>query len=224
MHDSRGVQVVSNCYNRGEVSMTFDDASSFRGQELEMARIMEGSGGLGSFFVNGLNREGTGVCIYDRAQDLKSLYERVGVWVALLTEIVIDAAELEKLETAMIKILGVRPKYFRPPYGSYTDLVLKVLSERGYTKMFLWTDATRDWNSDLKYQKEVIDEVVDAYPGPRILLQHPPFEFTNQAVKYAAPRLAARGYKIVNIDDCTGGTGAYAYVGAPQARDSTWVC
>lgn len=68
---------------------------------------------------------------------------RVGVWVALLTEIVIDAAELEKLETAMIKILGVRPKYFRPPYGSYTDLVLKVLSERGYTKMFLWTDATR---------------------------------------------------------------------------------
>jgi peptidoglycan/xylan/chitin deacetylase (PgdA/CDA1 family) len=51
--------------------------------------------------------------------------------------------ELAKVETAMIKILGVKPKYFRPPHGAYNDLVLKVLSERGYTKLLLWTDDTR---------------------------------------------------------------------------------
>lgn len=40
--------------------------------------------------------------------------------------------ELAKVEDAFIKILGLKPLYFRPPYGSYNDLVLQVLSERGY--------------------------------------------------------------------------------------------
>jgi peptidoglycan/xylan/chitin deacetylase (PgdA/CDA1 family) len=48
--------------------------------------------------------------------------------------------ELEKLETAFIRILGLKPLYFRPPYGNYNDLVLKVLSERGYKKLFLWSE------------------------------------------------------------------------------------
>lgn len=43
----------------------------------------------------------------------------------------------------MIKILGLKPLYFRPPYGAYNDLVLKVLAQRGYKKVFLWSDDSR---------------------------------------------------------------------------------
>ena len=41
-------------------------------------------------------------------------------------------AELEKVETAFINILGLKPLYFRPPYGNINDLALQVLGQRGY--------------------------------------------------------------------------------------------
>lgn len=40
--------------------------------------------------------------------------------------------ELKKVEDAFIRILGLRPLYFRPPFGNYNDLVLQVLRDRGY--------------------------------------------------------------------------------------------
>jgi peptidoglycan/xylan/chitin deacetylase (PgdA/CDA1 family) len=36
------------------------------------------------------------------------------------------------VEQAFIRILGLKPLYFRPPYGSINDLVLQVLGSRGY--------------------------------------------------------------------------------------------
>lgn len=37
----------------------------------------------------------------------------------------------------MKKILGVRPKLFRPPYGSYDRAALQVLQRKGYSsKLF----------------------------------------------------------------------------------------
>ena len=36
------------------------------------------------------------------------------------------------METAFINILGLKPLYFRPPYGNINDLALKVLGYRGY--------------------------------------------------------------------------------------------
>lgn len=45
--------------------------------------------------------------------------------------------ELSKVEDAFVKILGVKPRYFRPPYGNINDNVLNVLSERGYTSAFM---------------------------------------------------------------------------------------
>jgi hypothetical protein len=43
-----------------------------------------------------------------------------------------DFPELEKVEQAFIRILGLKPLYFRPPYGSINDQVLQVLGQRGY--------------------------------------------------------------------------------------------
>lgn len=40
--------------------------------------------------------------------------------------------ELTKVEDALKKILGIKPKFFRPPYGSYNTAALEVLHSRGY--------------------------------------------------------------------------------------------
>lgn len=41
--------------------------------------------------------------------------------------------QLDLLETALWKILGVKPRFFRPPFGEYDNKSLKVLQERGYS-------------------------------------------------------------------------------------------
>jgi len=62
--------------------------------------------------------------------------------------------EFWRVEQAMQKILGLRPKYFRPPYGKYNDQVLAVASQRGYTKMILWSDDTGDSGGELRIGSE----------------------------------------------------------------------
>ena len=62
--------------------------------------------------------------------------------------------EFWRVEQAMQKILGLRPKYFRPPYGKYNDQVLAVASQRGYTKMILWSDDTGDSGGELRSRSE----------------------------------------------------------------------
>ncbi|KAI9622981.1 hypothetical protein H4Q26_014924 [Puccinia striiformis f. sp. tritici PST-130] len=46
--------------------------------------------------------------------------------------------------TAMIKILGVKPLYMRPPYGEYNDVVLQVLRNRGYKGLVMWSQDSGD--------------------------------------------------------------------------------
>ena len=82
-------------------------------------------------------------------------------------------AELWRVEEAMIKILGVKPKWLRPPYGNYNDLVLRVMSERGYTHLALWTDDTGDsLGEDGNHQKGVMAGVANSYPQAKMVLQH----------------------------------------------------
>lgn len=42
-------------------------------------------------------------------------------------------AQLDMVETALWRILGVKPALFRPPYGSYNNVTLAYLNSRGYT-------------------------------------------------------------------------------------------
>lgn len=42
------------------------------------------------------------------------------------------------MEDAMVKILGVKPALFRPPYGSYNEANIEVLKKRGYRGLIMW--------------------------------------------------------------------------------------
>lgn len=106
--------------------------------------------------------------------------------------------ELERLEEAFIRILGLKPLYFRPPYGSYNDLVLQVLGDRGYkseshfvtstsmcrllslakvgsssSEVFLWNEDTGDANGEsVQYSEGVIDDAASHFPQPNLILSH----------------------------------------------------
>ncbi|KAJ3302520.1 chitin deacetylase [Kappamyces sp. JEL0829] len=61
---------------------------------------------------------------------------------SLSTEVVI--AELEWTARAIQTIIGVRPKYFRPPYGDVDDRVRSIAAAMGLVPI-IWNYDTSDW-------------------------------------------------------------------------------
>lgn len=55
---------------------------------------------------------------------------------------------------------GLKPLFFRPPYGDLPDLALAALDNRGYKKVFLWNQDAGDANDvDAQTQKNMYDGV-----------------------------------------------------------------
>ena len=220
--------VIQNCKNSGQVALTFDDGPYLWERDI----VSDMGGSKATFFLNGDNYG----CIYDHADVMLDLYHgghTLGshTWShADITTLSRDQlhAELEKVEQAFIKILGVKPLYFRPPYGNYNQQSLEVLAERGYKKLFMWTDDTEDANgASVSFSKQVMDQVVSKYPEPRMVLSHSTISTTSSEVmKYAVPKLKAAGYNLVAVDTCLGSDGEwpYVWVGNPGTRDSSWKC
>ncbi|KAK6907885.1 hypothetical protein I203_101886 [Kwoniella mangroviensis CBS 8507] len=223
-----GVQVIDNCYQSGQVALTFDDGPYDYEQDVANAL----NGGKGTFFLNGNNYG----CIYDKADQIKSLSAQghtLGshTWShADLTQLDEGGIhqELEKVEQAFIKILGLKPLYFRPPYGSYNDLVLKVLSDRGYKKLFLWSEDTGDANGESTgYSEGVLDGVANSYPSPHMVLSHSTIQTTSSEVlPNSVWKIQQAGYSLVAVDTCLGDSGEwpYEYVGEPGQPDGSWTC
>ncbi|AFR98526.1 deacetylase [Cryptococcus neoformans] len=221
------VETIDNCSQQGTVALTFDDGPY--DYEAQVASALDG--GKGTFFLNGANY----VCIYDKADSIRALYDAghtLGshTWShADLTQLDESGIndELSKVEDAFVKILGVKPRYFRPPYGNINDNVLKVLGERGYTKVFLWSDDTGDANGEsVSYSEGVLDGVIQDYPNPHLVLDHSTIETTSsQVLPYAVPKLKSAGYQLVTVGECLGtDESPYEWVDCPGERDSSWQC
>ncbi|KAJ9094272.1 hypothetical protein QFC21_006098 [Naganishia friedmannii] len=220
------VAVVSNCVNTGQVALTFDDGPYIYDEGV--TRYLEDS--KVTFFLNGNNW----ACIYDRADELRALYAAGhtlgshGWSHAHSDALTLDQInnELAMVEEAFIRILGVRPLYFRPPYGEYNDLLLSALSDRGYKKMFLWTDDIDDADlAPVNQSKNVYDQVASSYPAPHIILDHSTYNSTiNDVVPYGVAELKERGYKLVSVDACMGGQGEWPYEWVGEPQNGNWQC
>ncbi|WVQ84253.1 hypothetical protein IAT38_006405 [Cryptococcus sp. DSM 104549] len=223
-----GLTVIDNCYNKGQVALTFDDGPS--DYEDDVANALGDQ--KGTFFLNGNNYD----CIYNHVDQIRALHaagHTLGshTWshadITKLSESELNE-ELGKVEDAFVRILGVKPIYFRPPYGNINDQALNVLAQRGYKKVFLWSDDTGDANGEsVGYSKNVLDGVIGDYPQPHLVLEHSPIKTTSGSVlPYAVPKLEQAGYSLVSVDTCLGSSGEWPYewVGEPGTPDDSWTC
>lgn len=220
----RDVAIIRDCTVPGTIAITFDDGVYAYENDL----INTLGDNKATFFVNGQNY----ACIYDRADDLKRISaagHTIGshTWSHKdLTTLSYDQLhdEFWRVEQAMEKILGLRPKYFRPPYGSYNDLVLQVANERGYTKMILWNVDTQDASGASVDSSKAQYDNIGGQNG-KIVLDHSVLSSTvYDLIPYA---LSVTGsLRKVAVDTCLGSNGEwpYYYIGQPQARDGSWVC
>jgi peptidoglycan/xylan/chitin deacetylase (PgdA/CDA1 family) len=137
-----------------------------------------------------------------------------------LTEILKSKSRVETLKQQLISsselyrlLLGIVPKYFRPPYGDVDDSLEDLLTSLGFDT-FLWNLDTRDWDWDSRRSSDKL-AIVDTYkkafagqPGVReyIALQHE--KSTNpeaelERIDHIVDLILSKGFKIVPLSACT---------------------
>ncbi|WAQ87987.1 hypothetical protein PtA15_9A112 [Puccinia triticina] len=225
--------VFSTCSKPGTLALTFDDGP-YRYQN-KISDYLYERDIKGTFFVNGHNYN----CIYDKevVKHLRNTFAQghlIGSHTWSHTNIsTLSADELhEQLdlnERALKKILGIKPKFFRAPYGEHTKENLKILKQRGYVVVDWSSDSEDSMGASARKSKSIYTKLAKKYPAPQIALNHETYKDTARKVTpHAVTVLQKAGYELMHVSECLGmGTqleDLYQWVGEPSKRDSSWTC
>ncbi|TIC03634.1 DUF1771-domain-containing protein [Wallemia mellicola] len=218
--------LVENCYH--DFAITFDDGSV--GAEYDLVDLFNENESKATMFLNGFNYN----CIYeeDSVERIRNTYNSgmlIGshTWshrnLGELSEAEIDE-QVELVNDAIWKIIGVRPKFLRPPYGSAPEWAVNYIQEKHGMVVVNWSEDSLD------SQGASADESIGIYDGftdvnePHLTLNHETYETTPYTVMPSVvPSLKERGFNLITVAECLD-LDAYLEVGEPQARDETWTC
>ena len=111
-------------------------------------------------------------------------------------------AQLTRAADRIEQITGFRPLLMRPPYGSVSDRVQRILGERDWP-LIEWSVDPEDWkdrNADTVYRRVIAQTA----PGSIVLL-HDIHPTTVAAVPRILAELKDRGYTFVTVTELYGG-------------------
>ncbi|MBN2910130.1 polysaccharide deacetylase family protein [Polycladomyces sp. WAk] len=124
-------------------------------------------------------------------------------------------AQIERTNTVIFKLTGMRMRLFRPPYGKLNDQLKQRFHQMGYT-IVNWSVDTRDWAGTPVAK---IMRYVQHQTGPGgIILQHSAgapghLDNTIKALPRIIKYLKSHGYEIVTIPELLDKP---AYMGIPH--------
>ncbi|CAG8653463.1 997_t:CDS:2 [Ambispora gerdemannii] len=223
-------KVYTSCSTSNTFALTFDDGPYAYTNEL--LDTLANNGIKATFFVNGNNWG----CIYDYADVIKRAYD-AGHQIAShtwshpsLPSLSDDDIryQITAVETALRKIIGAVPRYFRLPYGEgATDSrVLGILGELGYSHIIQWDIDSGDATGNSVEQSEQVYRDNANSPNPHLALNHDVKQPTvEEVVPFAIDLLKGNGYNLVTVGSCLGSSNNwYKEVTTPSTKDSSWTC
>ena len=109
--------------------------------------------------------------------------------------------EMQKLETALVNIIGVKPTYMRPPYLATGGSVLSTMKTLGYRVITDDID-TGDWNSKTPQQSEQLFTQAGASGNGHIPLMHETYATTvNTLTPWLINWANTNGLKLVTVGE-----------------------
>ncbi len=106
--------------------------------------------------------------------------------------------EIDRVHEMIKELTQKEPDLFRPPFGEYSNKVIKVLNDKNY-KSIQWSIDSLDWQ-DLSTE-EIINRVVGQLHPGAIVLFHNNGENTPDALPVIIELAQEKGYKIVPISE-----------------------
>lgn len=201
--------VHNTCYLLGNLALTYDDGpGAYTADILDRLRDR---GVKGTFFV-------VGVQVKKFPELLKRAYDE-GHMIASHTYSHPDLAtltreqiiqEMNDTAQAIYDVIGVYPKYMRPPYGSYNETVLNLLFELGYG-VVIWNLDTNDWrvnnaggSSAEVYSNMIspLDQSPNIFSAGWMTLMHDLYQITADSQNPMISKIQEKGLKIVKVNDC----------------------
>ncbi|CAG7850665.1 SubName: Full=Related to deacetylase {ECO:0000313/EMBL:CCA68305.1} [Serendipita indica DSM 11827] len=221
-------QVISNCNH--DFAYTWDDGPYTAHRDINSA--FNRNNGKTTFFMNGDNWS----CIYneDNVQAIRQSFEQGHMlashtWshahLTQLSDAQIDY-EIQRLDEAFVKIVGVIPKFLRPPYGDIDERTASYIQQKHGKTIVLWSDDSGDSTGGSTQQSiNFYNTFANENPKrPHMALSHEtePSGY-NAMYSGTVDNLASHGVQLVTVAQCLD-TDAYIYVGGYQQRDSSWYC
>ncbi|MPW24695.1 polysaccharide deacetylase family sporulation protein PdaB [Alkalibaculum sp. M08DMB] len=108
------------------------------------------------------------------------------------------AEELKLTNDKIFEFTNKDTVLFRPPFGSYSDDVIKIAQEQGCFTI-QWDVDSLDWKNEGKEQ--IINRVVSNIRPGSIVLFHNNAEYTTAALPTIIKELKDQGYEIVPISE-----------------------
>lgn len=115
-------------------------------------------------------------------------------------------ANLERTNDSFERLLGFRPRLFRPPYGEISDGQVALLAGLGI-KTILWSIDTRDWNQPGVGSDDIVRSATVNAHGEAIVLMHDGGGVrsnTVQALDALILHYKSLGYRFVTVDQMIG--------------------
>ncbi|KAJ7035179.1 hypothetical protein C8F04DRAFT_1259242 [Mycena alexandri] len=213
----RAPQVYDACINTNDIALTFDD-----GPYIYLRSISDqftAAGAKATFFFNGNNWD----CIYnpDRISDINHTWSHADL-TTLSTAQIQDG--MFRVEEALSRIIGIKPAFMRPPYGSYNGNIQSIAAARGQN-LALWDWDTGDADGNTTAQSEALyNDVVSAKVKNALILEHETEETTATVlVPFAIKLFQGKGYNLVTMAQCLG-VDPYQAIGVAQQQTSAWTC
>ncbi|MDO4870225.1 MAG: polysaccharide deacetylase family protein [Bacillota bacterium] len=181
------------------IAITYDDGPG-GASEARILDCLEKHGSVATFFYMGNRMEGFG----ETARRAAQMGCEIGnhSWshpqLSLLSKKKIKE-QLEKTNDAIYEVTGTVPDVCRPPYGDYSDKVVKTIgSEDMYA--VLWTIDTLDWKT--RNPKKIFKSVKNTKNlDGKIILMHSIYDETAKASEKIIPWLEEQGYQTVTISE-----------------------
>ncbi|KAL0096704.1 carbohydrate esterase family 4 protein [Phycomyces blakesleeanus] len=142
-------------------------------------------------------------------------------------------AELKWNEQVIKEVIGVSPKYFRPPYGDIDNRVRDIAKALGFTAV-IWNFDTNDWAAEgnANFKVETIDAEVAKWAAAAptsavggVSLEHDLYESTVNIALRVLPVLQ-KAYDVTSVGQCSSvsfykeGSGAVTNTTAPVANST----
>ncbi|KAF2728015.1 glycoside hydrolase/deacetylase [Polyplosphaeria fusca] len=210
-------QVITKCASPGMLALAYDDGPYQYTQTL--VDTLTKGGAKGTFFVTGTLYG----CIYGQKAALQNAY-KAGHQIASHTWSHPQSfgsmsasqltTEMQKVEQALVNIIGVKPTYMRPPYLATGGSVLSTMKTLGYRVITDDVDAG-DWNNKSPQQSQQEFTRAGASGNGHIPLMHETYASTvNTLTPWLINWAKQNNLKLVTVAECLGDTleigGAYA--------------
>lgn len=216
-------KVYKQCSRPSQWAITFDDGPS---ENIPAIReVLRSKGVKATFFINGNNYAHLETNEIDQ-RNLLDLYldgHQIGTHtyshadlLALSNDVDLMKKEMTMNDDTIMKIIGVKPTYMRPPYMSFDENVLSLLAEWGYTVIGANLDTKDYYNSRSNDENETIrlnqahfDQEIRRGHSSWISLNH---DFTLGVVLWISnmiEQIRSIGYQLVTVQECIQGPPAY---------------